>query len=244
MTPAQLAERLGAHAEGVCRELLPNGRREGHEWVAGDVFGAAGDPLKIRLSGGKTGVGSDFATGQTFGDLLDLWAASRGGDLRQAMREASSWLGLAPDARESRPRKAYRRPDRPQELQALDPDGPAMAYLRRRGLTAVTAKAYRVAEQAGKLRFPRLADNPGTLVFPYLRDGELLNCKYLAIARPDGRKQTMQEGGAEPCLFGWQAIPADARAVAITEGEIDAMTLYQHGIPALSVPMGGGVWTT
>ncbi|MBN0941860.1 toprim domain-containing protein, partial [Pseudomonas aeruginosa] len=44
----------------------------------------------------------------------------------------------------------------------------------------------------------------------------------------------------EPCLFGWQAIPDGNREVTITEGEIDAMTAWQYGRPALSVPFGGG----
>ena len=240
MTPSQLAERLSAQAEAVCRELLPNGRRKNHEWEAGDIHGAAGDSLKIRIAGDKIGVGADFATGQTFGDLLDVWMAARHCDLRQAMDEAASWLGLAPDARESRPQKTYRRPDRPQEVRALNPTGPVAEYLRSRGLTDATLAAFKIAEQPGKLRFPQLADNPAALIFPYLRGGELLNCKYLALTRPNGKKQILQEGGAEPCLFGWQALPPQVRAVVITEGEIDAMTLYQHGIPALSVPMGGG----
>ena len=240
MTPSQLAERLAARIDEVCRELLPNGKRVSHEWVAGDLSGTAGDSLKVCLAGGKRGVWADFATGQSGGDLLDLWRESRGVEMRQAMEEAASWLGIAPDARESRPKKSYRRPDRPHEIHRLNPEGPVAAYLRSRGLTEVTLTAFKIAEQPGHLRFPKLADNPGTILFPYLRDGELLNCKYLALARPSDKKQTMQEGGAEPCLFGWHALPPNIRAVAITEGEIDAMTLWQHGIPALSVPMGGG----
>lgn len=240
MTPAQLSEHLNGRIESVCRHLLPDGKRIGHEWVVGNVEGAAGDSLKICLTGMKVGVGADFATGQTFGDMLDVWQSIKGIGLPQAMAEANAWLGLAPDARESRPKRAYRRPDRPKEVHRLNPQGAVMAYLKSRGITEVTLTAYRIAEQPGHLRFPRLTNNPGTIIFPYFRNGELINCKYLAIARPDGKKQTMQEGGAEPCLFGWQAIPDRCRNVVITEGEIDAMTLYQFGIPALSVPMGGG----
>jgi len=240
MTPSQLSDRLNQRAEQVCQELIPSGKRKGHEWVAGDVHGAAGDSLKVCLGGGKIGVWADFATNLRGGDLLDLWVVARGIDLRQAMNEAACWLGIAADARDSRPKRNYRRPDRPKEIRALDPNGAVVAYLRSRGIPDATLKAYRVAEQPGRLRFPQLADNAGVMVFPYLRDGQLLNCKYLALARPDGKKQTLQEGGCEPCLFGWQAIPATVRTVVITEGEIDAMTLHQFGIPALSVPMGGG----
>ena len=74
-------------------------------------------------------------------------------------------------------------------------------------------------------------------MFPYLRDGELVNAKYRDIAEKKGMRQ---EAGAEPCLFGWHLIDPRARSVAITEGEIDAMTLHQAGLPALSVNAGAG----
>lgn len=240
MTPAQLASRLAVQAESVLRELFPQGRRVGHEFVVGGLDGDAGDSLKIRLDGEKVGVGMDFATGDKFGDLLDVWRKVRDLDFPTAMAEAASYLGITLDARGSRPQKSYRRPQRPETVRRLDPNGPVLAYLQSRGLTAVTLTAFRIAEQPGGVKFPRIANNPGTIVFPYLRDGELLNCKYLALARPEGKKQTLQEANAEPCLFGWQAMPGDARMVVITEGEMDCMTWWQHGIPALSVPMGGG----
>lgn len=241
MTPAQISAQLAARAETTARYLLPGGKRNGQEFVAGSLAGEAGDSLKVCVSGDKTGLWSDFATGQTGGDFLDLWCATRNVDLRQAMEEAASWIGVALDSPHSRPQKTYRRPDRPKETRRLNPDGPVMAYLKSRGLTATTLKAFKVAEQPGGVRFQKLSNNPGTIIFPYFRDGQLLNCKYLAVERsPEGKKHTMQEGGAEPCLFGWQALPANARAVVICEGEIDAMTWYQQGIPALSVPMGGG----
>lgn len=239
MTPAKLNERLMGRIEAVCAYLLPGGKRQGHEWVSGSVAGEAGESLKVSLAGGKTGVWSDFATNETGGDLLDLWCAARRVDLRQAMSEAASFLGIVLDGRESCPRRTYRRPDRPREIHKLKAEGAAIAYLKSRGITEATIAAYRIAEQPGSLRWPELKNNPGTLVFPLMREGVLLNCKYLAIARgPDGRKYTQQEAGAESCLFGWQAIPENTRSVAICEGEIDAMTLHQFGIWALSVPSG------
>lgn len=240
MNPSQLSERLNLRAEQVCQELLPNGKRQGHEWVAGNIHGTAGDSLKICLSGSKIGVWADFATNLRGGDLLDLWVATRGIDLRQAMNEAACWLGIPSDSRDSRPKKTFRFPDRPKEIRNVNPTGAVMDYLQSRGINEQTIRAYRICEQPGNLRFPNLADNTGTIIFPYLRDGKLLNCKYLALARPNGKKQMMQEGGCEPCLFGWQALSPTTRAVTIVEGEIDALTLYQFGIPSLSVPMGGG----
>lgn len=99
----------------------------------------------------------------------------------------------------------------------------------RPGITDETIAAFRVAEQ--------IRGGKTYAVFPYLRDGELVNVKYRNIAE---KRDMRQEGGAEPCLFGWHLIDPKARTVAITEGEIDAMTLHQVGIPALSVNAGAG----
>ena len=107
-----------------------------------------------------------------------------------------------------------------------------LAYLKGRGLTEQALDDFRVSEQDGEW-----------IVFPYLRDGVHVNTTYIHVERPDGKKQVRQEKGAEPCLFGWQALDKKfptTRFVAITEGQIDAITLHQCGIPALSVPNGGG----
>lgn len=220
LTPSQLSERLNQHAESVCHELIPHGKRKGTEWTAGDLYGKTGESLKIHLAGDKTGVWADFATDQRGGDLLDLWCAARNLDLGQAMNEAACWLGIKPDARFSRPKRLYRTPDRPKDLKSLNPNGAVVAYLKSRGMQNATLNDFCIVEQPSHLRFPQLPKDSGVIVFPYLDEKrQLINCKYLAVLRPDGKKLMLQEGGCEPCLFGWQALPATARTVAITEGE-------------------------
>lgn len=232
-SPSQLAALLTERAATVCEHLLPGGRIVGKEYHAADSGGGSGHSLKVVLEGDKAGVGADFATGETFGDLLDVWCLCRGVGLGQAMAEASSFLGIAIDGSKSRPDKAYQRPQRPLvAVKRLSEDGKVLAYLKGRGLTEQALNDFRVAEQDGEW-----------IVFPYLRDGVHVNTTYIHVERPDGKKQVRQEKGAEPCLFGWHALEKrfpTTRFVAITEGQIDAITLHQCGIPALSVPNGGG----
>ena len=45
------AAALGAHAEAVCRRYLPHGRKQGRYWIAGDLDGARGRSLFVRLRG-------------------------------------------------------------------------------------------------------------------------------------------------------------------------------------------------
>ena len=67
---AGIAAALGAHAEAVCRRYLPHGRKLGRYWIAGDLDGARGRSLFVRLRGpGVPGKWTDAASGQ-HGDLL------------------------------------------------------------------------------------------------------------------------------------------------------------------------------
>ena len=77
---ADLAQRLAACAEAVCHHYLPNGVRRGSYWIVGDVSGAKGRSLYVRLrssSSAAAGNWTDAASGQ-YGDLLDLIRLNRG----------------------------------------------------------------------------------------------------------------------------------------------------------------------
>jgi hypothetical protein len=96
---AELAQALARHAEAVCRYYLPNGRRHGRYWLAGDINDTPGRSLYVRLSGpdrgpGAAGKWTDAATGE-HGDLLDLIAANRGfRDFRDLCDEVRRFLSL------------------------------------------------------------------------------------------------------------------------------------------------------
>lgn len=220
MRAGELAALLANRVEDVCAYLLPNGKREGSEWRCGDVSGSAGKSLGVRLTGTKAGVWRDFSADEG-GDLIGLWMATRGVNLREAMTEAADWLGV-------------KRPEffgvRPQKVVNLDrpschvPRSIVSEWLRNdRGLTEESIKAYRIAERMDEC------------VFPYLHGENLMAVKYRNIR--DKKKMRMQEGGVS-CLFGWQAIPENAREVVLCEGELDALAWFDMGCPALSVPNG------
>ena len=100
MNAAGIAAALGAQAESVCRRYLPHGRRQGRYWVAGDLDGARGRSLYVRLAGpGTPGKWTDAAQG-THGDLLDLIRhRTNAPTLRAALDEARAFLALpAPPA--------------------------------------------------------------------------------------------------------------------------------------------------
>ena len=226
MNAHEISQRLADNAAAVAQHLFPKGKRVGGEWKVGSVSGEEGQSLSVRITGAKKGVWKDFGPGGgDGGDLLDAWAAARNLSVAEAIAEAKAYLGVRDDM-PPRGRPTYKRPARPA---GQAPKSAVRDWLHSRGLTDATIEAFKVAEQ--------LRDGKAYAVFPYLRDGELVNVKYRNAA---DKRDMRQEAGAEPCLFGWHLIDPRARAVAITEGEIDAMTLHQCGIPALSVNAGAG----
>lgn len=215
---------LADRAQSVAEFLLPGGKREGQEWRAGSVGGEPGQSLGVHLSGDKSGLWRDFATDEG-GDLLDLWRAARGQSLPEALDAARAWLGVERPEPYRRPDRSYTRPPKPQ---CNRPAGRVKDYLtEERGIPGAVLDAYRIGEDGDRIVFPFL-----------LPDGTLALAK--SRAAEDGASPRPTSANCEPVLFGWQALPEDAREVIITEGEIDALSWAAYGFPAMSVPFGGG----
>ena len=211
-------------AERIAEHLLPNGQRKGGEWKCGSVDGEPGDSLGVVLVGAKAGVWKDFAN-DVGGDLLDLWMNAKRLTLPQAMVEAKDFMGIRDVMRDANFQNQTHYVKPPKQVIAKV-GGKVSQYLTEtRKLSIEAIQTYKIAA----------SKDDTEIVFPFLRDGELLNVKRLKIDRKDGKKMIRSEKGCEPVLFGWQAIPDNARSVTICEGEIDAVTLWQYGFPALSM---------
>ena len=222
MTPKLLAQMLAQQAETVAKHLLPQGKRDGAEWRAGSTNGEPGESLGVHLKGDKAGVWRDFATDDG-GDLLDLWRETKGLSMAETITQAKAWLGVK-EMRPTETTKSYRKPVKPN---CSKPKGEELRWLTEdRALPQEAVEAYQIATAPGKVVFP-FKDARG--------DVRMVKTRSLS----DGKcKPTSKE--QRPTLFGWQAIPEDARRVAIVEGELDAPSLWAYGLPALSVPFGGG----
>ena len=163
MTPSELSDRLAAKISSVAPLLLPNGKRVGNEWRAGSLGGEPGKSLGVHMSGTKAGVWSDFATGQG-GDVLDLWCAVEGVSIAQACKDVQKYLGIEEPKFVGHTQRSYSRPSRP-ACKPATAESNGMAYLRGRKLSEEAILAYKVAS------------NGKEIIFPSLRDGELLAIK-------------------------------------------------------------------
>jgi twinkle protein len=224
MDASELKRMLADRAQAVAEMLLPAGKMASHEWRAGSIAGEPGKSLGVHLRGAKAGVWSDFGTGES-GDLLDLWCAVKRIPFTAAMDEARAWLGVERPKLQAEKRE-WKRPQKPECHQPKDR---AWAYLTEdRNLPVKILQDYKIGE-----------DDKGNIIFPFLHpDGTLALVKRRDSI--DGAKPVPTEAECEPILFGWQAIPENARSIILTEGEIDAMSWAAYGHPAMSVPFGGG----
>ncbi|MBR0651364.1 hypothetical protein GXW78_16950 [Roseomonas terrae] len=153
MEIGEIVRLLAQGAESLARELLPGGRREGREWVAGDLAGSPGRGVSVCIAGPKAGIWGDFSAG-LHGDALDLVAVCRfGGNKTEALKWARGWLGLgearsggrAPAPPPPRPRdvegerrEAEQRRQKGRGLWAAGvpiPGTPAEVYLAGRGIS-------------------------------------------------------------------------------------------------------------
>ena len=156
MNATRIAKALGERAEEVCRAYLPHGRRQGRYWTAGDIRGARGRSLFVRLvPPGVPGKWTDAAEG-THGDLLDLIRHRMGGvPLRDAMAEARAFLAL-PAAPAAGSRDAYDATEAARRL-----------WRRCRAIDGTHAEAYLRARGLARCRFPALRFHPAL----FYRDG-------------------------------------------------------------------------
>lgn len=223
-TAQAVARLLAQDAAGVASHLLPAGREKGGEWCVGSLDGEAGESLKVRLTGPRAGVWADFASDEDRGDLLDLWAKTRRLSVSDAMREAAQYLGLRDAPLTSRPIATVKAPKRAHK--ATDDLRVWQWLTQARKLPQRSLEAYRVGALHGVAVLPAFTPDGQELQYLKYRDIEA--------------KKFWSEAGGEPCLFGWQAIPPDAREVTLCEGEMDAIALHSYGWPALSPTNGAG----
>jgi len=228
---SEISRRLADQVHSIAAMLLPGGKQSGAMWKAGDLNGGAGKSVVVHLSGSKMGRWAEYADSEsndTRGDLIDLWRVTKGITAAQAIREAKQHLGIY-DASE-RPKTAKYTLPTSNGCHPPNPKGAAMLYMtEKRLILESTLKAYKVQVQPEKK----------AIVFPcYSPDGTLINRSYRTL-----EKNIWQETGCAPCLFGWQSLTDSvyqSGKICITEGQFDAMTMHQWGIPCLSIPNGSG----
>ena len=88
----EISQALAIRVSALAPHLLPNGKRAGNYWQAGDVYGNSGSSLYLNLVGEWKGHWRDAATHE-HGDLLDLIAIQQNISLAEAIAVARELIG-------------------------------------------------------------------------------------------------------------------------------------------------------
>lgn len=126
------------------------------------------------------------------------------------------------------------------------PGSPAEEYIHSRGLGSDQIKAKMETFRLGYVDTPLPGHEGyrGMLAIPYLRwsrssDWAVVAIRYRRL--DDGKPKYLTQSGDRPRLFNTAALLRASPVVAVTEGEIDAITAQMCGIPAVGVP-GAQAW--
>lgn len=228
MRANELAELLKPRALELCYELLPCGFKTHNEYEVADISGNPGKSLSVCVGGLKAGMWCDFANNDMKGDLIGLISKTRNLSLKQSCDYAEKFLGIFEDKPQFKVKPMPKNYTRPKITSGVSMRH--LEYLNSRKISESTMVLFKV-----------YVDMSGNRIcFPSYVENELYRVKSLKIERIDGKKEMIVTQNSEPCLFGWQALDGTERRIIICEGEIDALSWYEYGYPALSVPMGAG----
>jgi len=116
----------------------------------------------------------------------------------------------------------------------------ARTYLEARGLDGATCAMYRL----GFVANPEVGHEQfvGRIAIPYLTPAGVVDIRFRRIEDHDGPRsggppKYLGLDGVKTGMFGVMALTMDTDFIAITEGELDAVTLTARcGIPAVGIP--------
>jgi twinkle protein len=138
------------------------------------------------------------------------------------------WAGTGRLAKIRRAEKVFARPG----IKPVPPQQALIDWFASRGIPEHIVRAEKCF--AATAWFRELDGKAPCVAFPFFKQGELVNVKY----REPKQKLFAQERGAEPVPYRLDSIRG-AKAIWITEGEMDALTLLVVGETAvISVPDG------
>jgi twinkle protein len=141
------------------------------------------------------------------------------------------WKGGLPNEYQQMEKKEYKKP---QSINKTGASENLVKWFLSRGINQETLNHFKIVDKLEWM--PQVGKEVNTCLFPYFRDGELINIKYR-----DGAKNFKMAKDAELIFFNLDMIK-DYEECYIVEGEMDCLSLWQSGIfNVLSVPNGATI---
>ena len=230
MNAPEIKRQLEARWEEWVRMAAPSAAQKGKQFFLGSPQGEEGQSCQVFLGNQGTHIYHDKASGES-GDIIALYAHCHGVTYREALGRAREFLGV----HDVEPVQQQRKPEEPPKTGVRKLKQPHLEYLNQRKISDATSQVYKLASQTREGKY-----GDQHIVFPFFdTDGDLTMLKSLGIERgPRGKKEIWT---SDPwyTLFGWHAVSDDATEIIITEGEVDALSLFELGFEnVLSIPNG------
>lgn len=235
--------------KNVCQHLLPNGKEMSGEWVASNVNDQSQKTpsqntgsLRVQLLGAKAGQWIDHANTSQKGDILGLWMACRKIDFKTAINECADFVGykrVKPSFKKfesNRPPKGVPQGVLDNDFKPIEEGSRPWIWLtEERKISPEAIRAYGI----GQGKYPYDKNSKLCVIFPFIDStGEIQMLKW---RDPDDKTYIRTLKDCKKVLFGIHAVPQKQSTMYICEGELDAMTMFDMGCPAVSVPYGAKV---
>lgn len=222
----QIKAKLAPEIETLVKQLYPKAEKEGGSYRVGSLEGEEGRSLKISIAPNTAGDFFDHATGES-GSVIKLVATAKGIPVRQAIEWLAAYTKTEPiksletKAKEVDSEKLFRqlKPLPPQHIEQIQKE---------RGISADTLEAYNVGRGTNKdILFPHYIGNTNKIGL--LKHWVMEEKKIWS--NPEPIHSLFGKPVCEPDIIGTEQL-------VIAEGQWDAMSLYEIGIPAVSIPSG------
>lgn len=211
-------------AEDLCRELYPQGKKEGSNYCIGDASGATGRSFKISLKPANGGCYIDMADKDVRGNVIALVALAKNMSYVDSAHWLANRLNIPPE--ENIQMTARQQKPEFMDTSALGMTPKAIAYGESRGISADNLINCKCLATANAIIFQHFDIN-----------GDLGMQKFWAI---DGTKQIWSNKNPIHTLFDKERIDpvVSGGQLIITEGQWDSLSWHEAGLPAVSVPTG------
>lgn len=226
---AAIREALAGRIDEFCLNLFPEARREASCYMIGGINGEKGRRMMISTRANNPGYYLDFSDPEVKGGPWRLVSQVKGISLREGIAWLAKFCNVPPiqsfgTISQAKDPEALARTMKELSTKSIE-------YASARGITEETLRKYGVA-----------SDVRDGLLFPYYDAyGNLGMTKHWGHKlKPDGKKDTWVSPDPVMSLFGKDVCDPETglQRLLICEGEMDCLSCWQVGIPAVSIPMG------
>jgi twinkle protein len=219
---------LAGRVDEFILTLYPNAKRESQCYKIGNLAGDKGDSMLISTRANNPGWFQDYSTGDK-GKPWRLVSLNKGLSFRDGIAWLANFLNIKPIQSFGSVTKAKDPEKLAREIKDLTPA--CIEHAKTRGIREETLRKYGIG-----------SDVQGKFIFPYYDAyGRLGMVKHWGLKlKEGGKKDTWVSSEPVISLFGKDVCDPETgiQKLVITEGEWDAMTCWEMGIPAVSIPMG------